>query len=674
MNLSKETASKAAARGLNIPIIANTTGLCQACASGLPVAPAPATATCTTSDKGFEKDGLHPGAGQSTKQPDRIVSQRKSVEDHEKELGNLLKPRRELSIRTKAKDTTSRRSGLSKSRSQRKSTTGRATTGALTSSSRATPIKLYQSPLDDYAVTSKYELEERRRQATAKSNSMRRQQQQQQQHQLPPPTRPGQGDKNQTSQAPLEMGLVSAHDHQEQPTKCDQSRRQSSSSDVEINDDISTLGAESVMSKGVTLKRIRERQGLCSECGNRTHTFVEDRTTGEMIKQPCSIEDLVHRGRCLKCHPLPTHMKQPSPAPPALAPIAHVEPSPSESPTEVVNSTPSTAIPKAQARTEPMAPPASVGPTDKPKSILRRSSSYNSAASVGSAKSERSKKSVTISIQGDDSSIASEGENDDADMNKSSRSMGNKSSSKSARSLVHEDDSSDEDMPRFGRSKEYKERKAKKAARKEEKAAIARLLAIKSCINGGAGGDLIDIVATMRQHTTSEDVQLLGATKLYERSKSKSESKLIGRSGAIATILDSMKKHRKCAKLHIISYKLIRNLAECADHNCKVLVKHGAFSLLCDSMERHQDEISIQSRGCAALASLADESAHTDEALFDKARVLACIVGAVSAFPEEEETLRAAYSALKSYGYKPMKVLTAWQDPNARRKLIASSA
>lgn len=204
MNLSKETASKAAARGLNIPIIANTTGLCQACASGLPVAPAPATATCTTSDKGFEKDGLHPGAGQSTKQPDRIVSQRKSVEDHEKELGNLLKPRRELSIRTKAKDTTSRRSGLSKSRSQRKSTTGRATTGALTSSSRATPIKLYQSPLDDYAVTSKYELEERRRQATAKSNSMRRQQQQQQQHQLPPPTRPGQGDKNQTSQAPLE--------------------------------------------------------------------------------------------------------------------------------------------------------------------------------------------------------------------------------------------------------------------------------------------------------------------------------------------------------------------------------------------------------------------------------------------------------------------------------------
>ena len=673
MNLSEDAANKAAAPGLNIPTIANTTGLCQACASGLPLASAPVTAT--TSDKGFEKDGLHPGAGQSTKQPDRIAPQRKSLEDHEKELGNLLKPRRELSLRTKAKDATNGRgNGLSKSRSQRESTTGRRVTGELTSSSRVTPIKLYQSPLDDYAVTSKYELEERRRQAMAKSNSTRRQQQQQ--HQLPPPTRPGEADKSETSQAPLEMGVVSAHNDQKQPAKCDQPHRHSSSSDVCANDDISTLGAESVMSKGVTLKRIRERQGLCSECGNRTHTFVEDRTTGDMIKRPCSIDGLVHRGRCLKCHPLPPHMNQSSPAPPALAPIARVEPSPSESPTEAVNSTPSSAIPKAQARTEPMAPPASVGPTDKPKSILRRSSSYNSTSSLGSAKSDRSKKSVTISLQGDDSSIASEGENEN-DMNKLSFSTGNKSSNKSARSLVHgDDDSSDDDMPRFGRSKEYKERKAKRAARKEEKAAITRLLAIESCTAGGAGGDLIDIVATMRQHTTSEDVQLLGATKLYERSKSKSESKLIGRSGAIATILDSMKNHHKCVELHIISCKLTRNLARCADHNCKVLVKHGAFSLLCDSMERHQDEISIQSRGCAALASLADESAHTstDEALFDKARVLACIVGAVSAFPEEEETLRAAYSALKRYGYKPMKVLAAWQDPSARRKLIASSA
>jgi hypothetical protein len=321
-----------------------------------------------------------------------------------------------------------------------------------------------------------------------------------------------------------------------------------------------------------------------------------------------------------------------------------------------------------------MAPPASVIPTDKPKSILRRSSSYNSSASVGSAKSDKSKKSVTISIQGDDSSIASEGENC-TEMGTSFHSMGNTSRRKSAHSLgyMYEDDLSDDDIPRFGHSNEYKKRRAKRAARKEEKAAIVRLKAIGNDSSGTGGGDLIDIVATMRQHATSKEVQLLGATELYERSKSKSEGKLIGRSGAIATILDSMKNHSKSANLHLVCCKLIRNLASCTDHNCKVLVKYSAFSLLCDTMERHQEEIGIQSRGCAALASLADESTRTNETLFDKARVLACIVGAVSAFPEQEETLRAAYSALKAYGYKPMEVLAAWQDPSARYKLISSS-
>ena len=629
LKLSEDGTAKASdAPGIDIP-----TGLCQACTSGSPAATS---------------------AGQSTKQ-----------QDHEKDilLGNHLKSHRELSVRTKA---TSTRSGLSKSRSQRQSTraTGRSTAPGAATSSGTALMRMYQSPLDGYAVTSRYELEERRLQDKSKTAAVTTNMTQQQ---LPPP--PSRVGENEAAESPIEMGvLTSPYDGD---TNFGPPKRHSSTSEVEASD-ISTLGQESVMSKGITLKRIRERQGFCSECGNQTHTFVEDRMTGENIKQPCSVEGLVHRGRCLRCHPLPAHVKQPVPPPNSLpppppAPIDDIDPSSPEGPADAPDP-----FPKTQARTEPMAPPASVLPTDKPKSILRRSSSYNSSVSVGSAKSDKSKKSVTISIQGDDSSIASEGENC-TEMGISFPSMGNTSRRKSSHSLGFEDDSSDDDIPRFGHSKEYKKRRAKRAARKEEEAAIARLKAIGNDSNGRGGGDLIDIVATMRQHATSEEVQLLGATELYERSKSKTEGKLIGRSGAIATILDSMKNHRKSANLHLVCCKLIRNLASCTDHNCKVLVKNSAFSLLCDTMERHQEEIGIQSRGCAALASLADESTRTNETLFDKARVLACIVGAVSAFPEQEETLRAAYSALKAYGYKPMKVLSAWQDPSARCKLISSS-
>lgn len=618
LKLSEDDAAKASdAPGLNIQTRpTNTNGLCQACTSGSPTSPA------VTAD------------GQSTKQ-----------QDHEKEilLGNHLKPHRELSVQTKA---TSTRSVLTKSRSQRQSTraTGRSTVSGAATSSGTELIRMYQSPLDGYTVASKYELEERRSEDKSKTAATATNMMHQQLP--PPPARSVRVDANEAAELPIEMGVLSSPYNGD--TNFVPPKRHSSTSDVEASD-ISTLGQESVMSKGVTLKRIRDRQGFCSECGNQTHTFVEDRITGENIKQPCSVEGLVHRGRCLRCHPLPAQVKQPAPPPhylppPPPAPIADINPSSPEGPADAPDP-----FPKTQARTEPMAPPASVLPTDKPKSILRRSSSYNSSVSVGSAKSDKSKKSVTISIQGDDSSIASEGENC-TEMGTSFRSMGNASRRKSARSLGYEDDSSDDDIPSFGHSKEYKKRRAKRAARKEEKAAIARLKAIGNGSYGRGGGDLIDIVATMRQHATSEEVQLLGATELYERSKSKPEGKLIGRSGAIATILDSMKNQRKSANLHLVCCKLIRNLASCTGHNGKALVKYSAFSLLCDTMERHQEEIGIQSRGCAALASLADESTRTNKTLFDKPRVLGCIVGAVSAFPEQEETLRAAYSALKAMG------------------------
>jgi len=59
------------------------------------------------------------------------------------------------------------------------------------------------------------------------------------------------------------------------------------------------------LSSGVTLKRIRERQGLCAECGAQTHEFVADPVSGANTKRPLTVENEVRRGRCLHCHPLP---------------------------------------------------------------------------------------------------------------------------------------------------------------------------------------------------------------------------------------------------------------------------------------------------------------------------------------------------------------------------------
>lgn len=65
----------------------------------------------------------------------------------------------------------------------------------------------------------------------------------------------------------------------------------------------------SVASEGdISLKRDREREGRCSDCGVQTHEFRLDHT-GQPRKIPLTVENEVHRGRCLFCHPFtPSHI------------------------------------------------------------------------------------------------------------------------------------------------------------------------------------------------------------------------------------------------------------------------------------------------------------------------------------------------------------------------------
>ncbi|EJK76614.1 hypothetical protein THAOC_01613, partial [Thalassiosira oceanica] len=57
-----------------------------------------------------------------------------------------------------------------------------------------------------------------------------------------------------------------------------------------------------------SLRRDREREGRCADCGMQTHELVRNRHTGDIRKIPLSIEEEVHRGRCLLCHPLPSRL------------------------------------------------------------------------------------------------------------------------------------------------------------------------------------------------------------------------------------------------------------------------------------------------------------------------------------------------------------------------------
>eukprot|EP00547_Thalassionema_nitzschioides_P004929 CAMPEP_0194200500 /NCGR_PEP_ID=MMETSP0156-20130528/1075_1 /TAXON_ID=33649 /ORGANISM="Thalassionema nitzschioides, Strain L26-B" /LENGTH=339 /DNA_ID=CAMNT_0038925505 /DNA_START=205 /DNA_END=1224 /DNA_ORIENTATION=+ len=60
----------------------------------------------------------------------------------------------------------------------------------------------------------------------------------------------------------------------------------------------------------LSLKRDREREGRCSECGVQTYEVRTDPQNGQTRKVPLTVENEVHRGRCLFCHPIRTYQGQ----------------------------------------------------------------------------------------------------------------------------------------------------------------------------------------------------------------------------------------------------------------------------------------------------------------------------------------------------------------------------
>uniref|UniRef100_A0A7S3L0N7 Uncharacterized protein n=1 Tax=Amphora coffeiformis TaxID=265554 RepID=A0A7S3L0N7_9STRA len=53
-----------------------------------------------------------------------------------------------------------------------------------------------------------------------------------------------------------------------------------------------------------SIRRDREREGRCADCGVQTHSFMRDEATGMQVKVPLTVKREVHRGRCLLCYPI----------------------------------------------------------------------------------------------------------------------------------------------------------------------------------------------------------------------------------------------------------------------------------------------------------------------------------------------------------------------------------
>jgi hypothetical protein len=67
----------------------------------------------------------------------------------------------------------------------------------------------------------------------------------------------------------------------------------------------------SICNEALQLRLDRESDGRCADCGAQTHEVHFDPSgSGRTMKAPLSVPGVVHRGRCLFCHPLPASLSR----------------------------------------------------------------------------------------------------------------------------------------------------------------------------------------------------------------------------------------------------------------------------------------------------------------------------------------------------------------------------
>lgn len=364
----------------------------------------------------------------------------------------------------------------------------------------------------------------------------------------------------------------------------------------------------------ISLKRDREREGRCSECGAQTHEFRTDPISGQRVKEPLSVEGEVHRGRCLLCHPLP-----------------HAVPgSDSWPPSNSTNNSPhsNTGIATPPTSTSPFSslhhgPVTSVGALGGRFSLMQTTRQWNSCRSVNTSSSAGANSSGANSVRSEPASFAR-----------------------------HHPDNVESSSVVTAATDSVTSRTATAAASVSTSAAESAqdvenaLAALDS-----ETYDLCDIISTMRGFPNHVAVQELGCERLWIQSWDDETSSAIGRVGGIPTILDAMRGHIHSPHLQQCGCEALRNLA-LNEFNREVISEQGGIVVIVDAMRRHWDVSGVQQCGCTAVANIAGDSVDNKVAIVECGGVHA-ILKSVETFPEDEAVLRSAYQALRVLGYNP---------------------
>lgn len=386
----------------------------------------------------------------------------------------------------------------------------------------------------------------------------------------------------------------------------------------------------------LSLRRDREREGRCSECGAQTHEMRFNPDTGSVVKEPLSVEREVHRGRCLLCHPLPhTHSTGYA-----------------QQPQQEMNDGRMSHRGQKQQIRRGSAGRRGYGGAGRGGDGGNNMGGSQSLCDEGaeSVQSNASPQSAPLVFH---ASVASRHATAQAaaahsHFNHRSHTFESFHSQSRDRDLtppievravrMHHSTESTNSAPTGSRSS------ITAGTSTETPPPISQSAANQET-------DMCEIISNMRRYPTHVPTQESGCQSLWVLSWDDENAAAIGRVGGVQTILDAMRLHPNVHPIQVSGCAAVQNLA-LDEYNRDSIAESGGIAVIVDTMRLHVDDAPIQTTGCTALANLANGCVDHKITVAECGGILA-VMKAVEHHPEEESVLRAAYQALRMLGYNP---------------------
>jgi len=415
-----------------------------------------------------------------------------------------------------------------------------------------------------------------------------------------------------------------------------------------------------------SLRRDREREGRCADCGAQTHEERYEPGTGSSRKVPLNIEGEVHRGRCLLCNPLPVRLSMQQRQ---LQQQHLFENNMDDMQMESVHSGGSSIAQQHHPQDRRWRPPPQGSHSSAGQSLdgegrhhyhqrqgvrsdlsVTSAQSYNSAPlyGMGNHQSQHSNSNNTYPFAAQSASNINRSaapppiEEFSIHPSRGGRSHPHPSQPRQQQEHQYPDNSTSSNLNNLALNEHHGQAQSTSQQQQPQP---------QQQSNNDAAANILSILASMQRYPNHVPTQSKGLHSLWVLSWDNDNATTIGRLGGIPLLLNSMRLHSNTMTLQSNGIAALQNLAmDC--QNRDIITESEGVAVIVEVMAQFLEDKAIQQSGCTALANLANGSDEQKSHVAESGGILA-MMRAVDTHRGDESILRAAYQALRKLGYNP---------------------